>query len=216
MRPVPSVTVAELLQRSYDTHSRSLAVVDGTRQVTYGELGDRARLVGGALLARGLQRGDRVVLLSGNCGEYIEVDHAAFVSGFVRVALSPRLHPREVAHILRDCSAAAVFVDADWAQRMGEVVAACPDLRLVVTFGTRSPEPVDTTYGALLAQSPAAVPPPAPVGPDVVAALLYTSGTTGLPKGAMLSHRNWVAWSATAWSRCHRWTTATSSCTSRR
>lgn len=192
MRPVPSVTVADLLRRSYDAHARSLAVVDGDRRVTYGELGDRARRVGAALLERGLRRGDRVVLLSGNCGEYVEVDHAAFVSGLVRVALSPRLHPREVAHILRDCSAAALFVDADWADRIGEVVGECPDLRLVVAFGTRCPEPVDTTYDALLAQSPA-VPPPVPVGPDDVAALLYTSGTTGLPKGAMLTHRNWVA-----------------------
>lgn len=190
---VPSPTVADLLLRCYADHASSVAVVDGTRRVTYAELGTRARRVGAALRALGLQQGDRVVLLSGNRGEYVEVDHAAFVSGFVRVALSPRLHPREVAHILRDCTAAALFVDHEWAQQLEEVVSTCPDLRLVVTFGAQTSESVDVTYDGLLAQAPREVPAPVRIGAEDVAALLYTSGTTGLPKGAMLSHRNWVS-----------------------
>lgn len=192
-RPVPSVTVADLLLRSYAEHASAVAVVDGTRQVSYAELGTRAQRVGAALRARGLQQGDRVVLLSGNRGEYVEVDHAAFVSGFVRVALSPRLHPREVAHILQDCTAAALFVDPEWAQQLAEVVSSCLDLRLVVSFGEQTSEGVDVTYEDLLAQAPDAVSPPVRIGAEDVAALLYTSGTTGLPKGAMLSHRNWVS-----------------------
>jgi long-chain acyl-CoA synthetase len=193
-RPVPSVTVADLLRRSYEQFSLRPAVLEGEQVVTYGELGERALRVAALLRAHGLVRGDRVVLLTSNRAEFFEVEHAAFLSGFVRLALSPRLHPKEVAHIVRDAGARAVFVDPEWAGRIGDVLPGCPDVALAVGFGCPPlGAPLHAAYADLLAQSPGPEPVPWPVEPDDVAALLYTSGTTGLPKGAALSHRNWVA-----------------------
>jgi long-chain acyl-CoA synthetase len=193
-RPVPSVTFADLLRRSYEQFALRPAVLEGEQVVTYGELGERALRVAAALRSHGLVHGDRVVLLTSNRAEFFEVEHAAFLGGFVRVALSSRLHPKEVGHIVRDAGARAVFVDPEWAGRIGEALAGCSDVVLVVGFGTPPPDaPVHTSYADLLGQFPEPEPVPWPVEPEDVAALLYTSGTTGLPKGAALSHRNWVA-----------------------
>jgi acyl-CoA synthetase (AMP-forming)/AMP-acid ligase II len=193
-RPVPSVTVADLLRRSYEQFSSRTAVIQDDGAITYGELGGRALRVAAALRAHGLVHGDRVVLLTSNRTEFFEVEHAAFLGGFVRLALSPRLHPKEVAHILRDAGARALFVDPEWAGRLGDVLAGCLDVALAVGFGEPTPDaPLHMSYGDLLAGSPDAEPVPWPVESEDIAALLYTSGTTGLPKGAALSHRNWVA-----------------------
>lgn len=192
-RPVPSVTVAEVLQRSYLQFATQAAVLDGGNVLTYSELGQRALRVGAALRRHGLQHGDRVLLLTANRSEFFEVEHAAFVGGFVRVSLSPRLHPKEVAHIVRDCGARALFVDPHWAGRIAELVSSCPELRVVVGFGAPPQgSAVDMAYADLLASAPDPEPVPGPVDADDIAALLYTSGTTGLPKGAALSHRAWV------------------------
>lgn len=192
-RRVSSVTGADLLRRSYGQFAPRSAVVQDDRTVTYGELGVRALRVAAALRAHGLVHGDRVVPLTSNRAELFEVEHAAFLGGFVRLAPSPRLHPKEVAHILRDAGARALFVDPEWACRISDVLAGCPDIVLAVGFGEPPAEaPLHSSYGALLAHSPDPEPVPWPVEPDDIAALLYTSGTTGLPKGAALSHRNWV------------------------
>jgi long-chain acyl-CoA synthetase len=193
-REVPSVTFAEVLRRSYEQFAERPAVVDDAgRIVTYGELGDRTLRVGASLRRYGLAHGDRVVLLTANRPEFFEVEHAAFVGGFVRLALSPRLHPKEVAHIVHDSGARALFVDPDWAGKLDGIVATCPELAVTVGFG-QPPDgaPVDLSYADLLAETPLPEPVPHPVLPDDIAALLYTSGTTGLPKGAAHSHRGWM------------------------
>lgn len=192
-RGVPSVTFAEVLRRSYEQFADRPAVVDGHETVTYRQLGERALRVGASLRRHGLVHGDRVVLLTANRPDFFEVEHAAFLGGFVRLALSPRLHPKEVAHIVRDADARALFVDPHWAGALDEIRAGCPDLAVTVGFG---PVPdgasVDLSYLDLLAETPVPEPVPYPVLPDDIAALLYTSGTTGLPKGAAHSHRGWM------------------------
>ncbi|WIV62262.1 AMP-binding protein [Amycolatopsis nalaikhensis] len=180
-----------------------------TRSPT-GKLGDRVHRIVGGLTELGLRRGDRGVLLLANGPEFFEAEHALFVGGFVRTALSVRLHLREVVHILTDCAASVVFAGPDWAERLAGVRAQLPALRSVVTVGGG---PGDTTLAALRAADPV---PPARPGAGDPAAILYTSGTTGLPKGATLSHANWVAMVRNELVELPRPPTATSSCTSRR
>lgn len=181
------VTVADLYERAYREFGSRVAVRDGDHALTYRELGDRVHRIVGGLTELGLRRGDRGVLLLANGPEFFEAEHALFVGGFVRTALSVRLHLREVVHILTDCAASVVFAGPDWAERLAGVRDQLPALRSVVTVGGG---PGDTTLAALRAADPA---PPARPGAGDPAAILYTSGTTGLPKGATLSHANWVA-----------------------
>ncbi|MCW2585824.1 MAG: fadD, partial [Frankiales bacterium] len=112
-RDVPSSTFADALRQSYEQFATSTAIVGVEGPVTYSELGKRALRVAASLRKRGLVQGDRVVLLTANRPEFFEVEHAALMGGFVRVALSPRLHPKEVAHIIRDAGARALFVEPE-------------------------------------------------------------------------------------------------------
>jgi long-chain acyl-CoA synthetase len=178
-------SLATVVERSYRLYAGQTAVIDGERRCTYAELGSRVHRVADALRRQGFRRGDRIVLLSRNSREFWEVEHALAVGGFVRVALTPRLHPREVDYIVRDCGAVAAFADEEWAEPLREIAERAPELRWVVELG--GPE-----YEDLLADADEEPPAKLPGSRDVCA-LLYTSGTTGRPKGATLSHGNLVA-----------------------
>jgi acyl-CoA synthetase (AMP-forming)/AMP-acid ligase II len=180
-------TVVDLYGRAYREFGSRVAVRDGENVHTYRELGDRVHRIAGGLAALGLRRGDRGVLLLANRPEFFEAEHALFAGGFVRTALSVRLHLREVVHILADCAASVVFAEPDWAERLAAVRDQVPALRHVVTVAGG---PGDTTLAELRAAEPG---PPVRPSADEPAAILYTSGTTGLPKGATLSHANWAA-----------------------
>ncbi|WP_020418633.1 class I adenylate-forming enzyme family protein [Amycolatopsis sp. ATCC 39116] len=181
------VTVADLYERGYRQYGSRTAVRHGDSAITYRELGERVHRIVGGLTGLGVRRGDRGVLLLGNCPEFFEIEHALFLGGFVRTALSIRLHLREVVHILTDCAATVVFAAPEWAERLAGVRDQLPALRHVVTVDGG---PGDTTLEELREAAPAPYTRPLPHEP---AAILYTSGTTGMPKGATLSHANWAA-----------------------
>lgn len=181
------VTVADLYERAYAQYGSRIAVRDGEHSLTYRELGDRVHRVVAGLRAIGAQHGERGIILLDNCPEFFEIEQALYVGGFVRCAISTRLHVREVVHILTDCAASLVFVSPAWAERLTEVRDRLPSLRHVITVAGG---PGDTTLDSLRAADPAPRAHPEPAEP---AAILYTSGTTGVPKGATLSHANWVA-----------------------
>jgi len=146
------------------------AIAHGKRTVfTYGELASRAaRLAAGLRSKLGLMPGDRAALYMQNCVEYFEVLFALWHAGLVAVPVNAKLHARELAWILGNSGAKACF--------------AIGDVEGVEVIDVRG-----KAYGALLLDTGGA---PAEVRPDDPAWLFYTSGTTGVPKGAMLTHRN--------------------------
>jgi acyl-CoA synthetase (AMP-forming)/AMP-acid ligase II len=180
------VTMAQLFERSYRDYATRTAVKTDAGDWTYAELGERVRRIIGGLVAHGMAPGDRGVVLLDNRPEFLEIDQALFVGGFVRCAVSVRLHLREVVHILADCGASTAFVSSPWADALAPVRDQLPELRLVVTVDGG---PGDVTLDMLRAAAPTAVEPPLATA---AAAILYTSGTTGLPKGATLSQGNWA------------------------
>ena len=139
-------------------------------------------------LARGLRErlglapGERVALVMGNAPEYAEVLLAAWWAGLAAVPVNAKLHPREVAYILGHSGARAVFATPDWMAGLAEAVTGLEAAPAIVEAGSAG-------YRALFAQPM----PIANVAEDALAWLFYTSGTTGRPKGAMLSHANLCA-----------------------
>src|SRR5215207_3514698 len=163
-------------------------------------VGDRVRRLALGLQELGLQAGDRVAILSENRPEWAIADFACLTASIADVPLYPNLPPEQVAYIMNDAGAAAIFVsDAAQAARIAGVRAKCSTLRHVITFATERHEGADLTMAEVEARG-AAVDDEArraryrqqalTVKPDDVATLIYTSGTTGQPKGVMLTHDN--------------------------
>jgi long-chain acyl-CoA synthetase len=184
------VSVASILEAAYTQHARRPALLDGDGVRSYAELGDRAHRAAGGLRRLGGRKGDRVALLSPNCPAYIEMTHAAFVGGFVRVALSSRLHPREVVGIVQDCEPRFLAVGPEWLEPLASIRGDLAGVEHVVVLGEGEEGAIGFEQLLSLGDSE---PPPRLPDVDDLCALLYTSGTTGRPKGAMLTHGNWAA-----------------------
>jgi len=163
------MNLVHLLLRSARWLPERPALAHGRRVVrSYGEMASRvAKLAGGLKKNLNLQSGDRMALAMKNCPEYYEIMFACWHAGLTAVPMNAKLHPKEFAYILDNSGAKASFVT--------------PDLAGAVPSGISISE---------LEKFMAEPMPPADVRPDDTAWLFYTSGTTGVPKGAMLTHRN--------------------------
>jgi fatty-acyl-CoA synthase len=189
------LTIPELVARSARRVPETAAFIFRDRSLTFAELQDRVQRLAAALAGRGVGRGDRVGILMVNRPEFVEALLAAQTLGATAVPINFRLKPDEVAYQLGHSRARALLCDeqtvaaATVADDATERDAADGMARIVVGEATGAFE----SYAAVLAQSDSA--PPAGPGPDDedIAFLMYTSGTTGRPKGAMLSHQNLVA-----------------------
>ncbi|WP_081654992.1 class I adenylate-forming enzyme family protein [Amycolatopsis orientalis] len=174
-------TVASVLLRGHREFADLPAILerDG-RTVSYRELGSLARRLVGGLRSLGLTKGDRVVVLTKNRPECFVLDHALAIGGFVRVALSYRLHPREVAEIVTDCGARAVIVDGE---RLAEISAVVGGTLVALDEPAGDAVPFQDLFPEREAE-------PAEVWPGDLAWMPYTSGTSGKPKGVVHTHRS--------------------------
>lgn len=182
------MNVANLLVRSGRSFPDRPAVALGTEPVMdYAGLAARVgRLAGGLRETLGCQAGDRVALIMKNSPAYIEALFAAWYAGLIAVPVNAKLAPGELAFIIRHSGSRVCLITDDLADSVGAAVAEAPVVEQVIPAGGHA-------YEDLFAGEPML---PAPAEPDDVAWLFYTSGTTGTPKGAMLTHRNLAMMSA--------------------
>src|SRR5713226_1437998 len=159
---------------------RQLAVSDDRQSLSYSELAERITRLAGGLRAYGLAPGDRVLLALENCTEFFELLFACWTAGLCAVPTNARLHPREVEYIAENSGARLLVATPGLAEPLAPLAGAVKDLAEIVSTGTAD-------YDALLRADPL---PPHPSEAGERAWLFYTSGTTGRPKGAVLSHRN--------------------------
>ncbi len=156
------------------------------RSISFGELHSRSSQLATALASLGVGADDRVAFLEKNGPEYFEVSFALGKLNAVNVAVNWRLAPAEIAQILDDSTAKVVFVGPDFVDHVEKIEDELKTVTTIVAIGGHG-EWVD--YEELISAHPAEDPGAEPTGEDV-AFQLYTSGTTGLPKGVMLTNDN--------------------------
>ena len=172
------MNIASWLSRAGLSHPALPAIGLGTHAILdYGALAGRAARIAGALRQLGLEPGDRVAIIAKNCVEYVEVMFGVWHAGLAAVPANAKLHGRELGYIVEHSGARACFASPGLDTELAP--HAPPSLERLITIGSAE-------YQALLAADPC---PLAARSGDDLAWLFYTSGTTGRPKGAMLTHR---------------------------
>lgn len=178
VRRAAGSTVASIVAAHARNHPDRLALEDTQRRLTYRELCARTLRLAGALAARGVKRGDRVAVLSENRGEYLEVFLAAARLGAIVACQNWRLAPPELAHCLGLVEPSCIFASPRFVARVAD--------RAPMVFG-------EAFESMIQATKPLAHDVDPEVDPEDPLLVLYTSGTTGLPKGAVISHRAEIA-----------------------
>ena len=176
------MNIAHLLLGSSQEFCDHVALARGEApHLSFRELWRKVSVMSTHLSVRfGLQPGDRVAFALSNCVESIEVMYAIWHAGLCAVPMNAKLHAREFAFILANSGARLCFVTPDLATTIAEAAGEAPDLKEIVDVSTRP-------YGFMAVGDPS---PMADREPEDAAWLFYTSGTTGRPKGATLTHRN--------------------------
>ena len=165
-------------------------IVPGALTRSWHEVDDRSTRFANALLELGVTKGDRLAVFSSNTAEYIELFFATAKSGIIGAATNIRLSASEVAAYLGYVEPSAIVVSADQAEAARRFLPELPTVEFVVGLGDDHGFGLD--YDELVATAPSAPPAVHLVDTDVYQ-LGATSGTTGVPKGAILTHRNAIA-----------------------
>jgi len=179
------VNLRDIITRNAQLSPHRVAAVFEGRRVTHAEFASRAFRLAHALLARGLQRQERVAILAPNCLEYLEIFGACESAGLIVVNMNWRLSAGELTEICRDCEPSALVFHDQYKDLAGALLEAIPTIRLSICIGASAHGAEG--YEPALSASPDTV-PDVPIADDDIAYLIYTSGTTGRPKGVMLSH----------------------------
>jgi long-chain acyl-CoA synthetase len=183
--------VHELILESCHRFPHKTAIIDtsSNRRLSYGEYGDLVESLARGMMAGSLRPGEVVAVYLPNCWEFCASYHAATLAGAIPTLLNPTYREREVRYQLRDSG--AVMLVSDQATLSGMDLSGLPNLRRV--YGIRQTAPGVEPFHELFRPARGPLPEAGGDSKRTLGALPYSSGTTGLPKGVMLSHFNLVA-----------------------
>jgi len=181
----------DLVLDSCRLHGEKIAIVDAScgRRLTYAEYGDTVECLARGLIAASIKPGEVVAIFLANSWEFCVAFHAVQLTGAIPTLLNPTYREREVRYQVENSGAVALITDGPNLE--GIDLAGLPNLRRVYT--TRLHASGAEPFASLLNPVTAAFPNPDQSSEQALAVLPYSSGTTGLPKGVMLSHYNLVA-----------------------
>ncbi|MFB4211509.1 class I adenylate-forming enzyme family protein [Shouchella sp. JSM 1781072] len=171
------ITLSSLAKKAFMQHAEKIALVDERRRMTYQALKEESCRLTSALTAKGLQKGDRIAILASNRVEHIVMDLAVAIGGFVKVPINIKLHPKEIDFILQHSKASVLIGE----KALTDVVESS-----IVTIT------LEEDYKDFISKYDIKYPNISLSERDPFA-IMYTSGTTGRPKGAVLSHRAIIA-----------------------
>lgn len=186
-------TVGVLYDQCARYYGPEIALQHHQRVFTYQQMGAQAEKLAAALFELGLRKGDKVAFMMANCPEYVFAEIALAKMGAVRVPLAVLLSADDHIYMINHSEAVALIYHQKLAERATAMQPQLPAVRHFIAIGD---DPAAIAPGHVhlqtLMDSPAPPLPAIAVSPDDLCGLYYTGGTTGRPKGVMLSHRAWV------------------------
>ncbi|HVV36629.1 MAG TPA: 4-coumarate--CoA ligase family protein [Acidimicrobiales bacterium] len=191
--PLPRVDIPEIALTPFvfakaDRLGDKPAFIDGTtdQPLSYRDLYDRVKRLAGGLVARGLAKGEVVAIMAPNCPDYATVFHGVAMAGGIVTTINPTYTEREVHHQLNDAQATLLVTVPMFLETASLAAKESGVTEIVVLGGAEGYQSLEDLFGEPLAEQ-------VPVDPHDVVVLPYSSGTTGLSKGVMLTHYNLVA-----------------------
>ena len=182
-------TLRQMIRQTLRLAPEKTALIENNRQYSFKELADRTRGMGNALLDLGLQKGDRVAILNTNSIENAEAYFSIPNAGLVLVMLNFRLAPPEMLAILRDAAVSVLIIHENFMEQLDEIKPLLDFIKFYIVIGNAS-APTDWMHYETLIAHASHHEPVIDIEENDLAVLMYTSGTTGVPKGCMVSHRN--------------------------
>ena len=188
------MNVRYLIERSVKAHPDRTALVFGDKRLTFSELDNRVNRLANGLLELGIKKGDRVGMLMKNCAEFIETDFALSKTGIVRVPLNARLTGKDHLFMLNDSGAIALIFGEDFSEIVEAIQPVLNTVKTLIRVPSgaseyRVQEVFD--YEDIIKKSLLTA-PAGDLEAEDLHTLFYTSGTTGKPKGVMLTQRSWA------------------------
>jgi fatty-acyl-CoA synthase len=184
--------LTETLTKALKLFPQKQAIVCGERRWTYQEFCNRINQLSHCLKGFGIKKGDKVAILHPNCHAFLEAYYAIPQIGAISVPLNYRLSPREIAFILKDSESRILIADSMFKNQVDPIRGEIRGIeRILWTGGPQElNNPIDLNYEKVLEQAEFSALPDPPINGEDIAQIYYTSGTTGRPKGVMLSHKN--------------------------
>lgn len=182
------MNLSYVITRSCENFPDRVAIIYGDERLTFKETHQRINRLANGLYDLGLRKGDRVGLFLKNCREHFEIYLALIKGGLVRAPINVRLSAREVAFIMKDCGAKAIIFSEESIPVVEEIKNELPELEILVCLQDAKGyvDYADILSGASSGE------PKVTIEDDDLSHLPYTSGTTGNPKGAMMTHMRFL------------------------
>ena len=186
-----NATVGELYDRCIRNFAADTAITCGTQHYTYAELGRQGLQLARGLQDLGVEKSQTVAFLMGNCPEYLFCEYALARIGAVRVPLAVLLTSKDHVYMVNEAECTTLIYHATMAERVAAMAPALKTVKHYVCIGATDLADGHVALESLISGSP---PEPRPVQIDSedLAGIYFTGGTTGKPKGVMLSHRAWI------------------------
>jgi len=180
------INVGRLISQISRKHSERTALVFGDIRLSFQQATERIMRLADALLKLGLKQGDCVGLISGNCHQFVEIFFARYILGTVELTPSPRVGPKDWAHMLNESKARAVFVAGAYIDRLLSVRSTLATVDHIIAINGARDGLLD--YEDLIGRSTPDM-PGVDVEADALGRIMYTGGSTGRPKGVMITRR---------------------------
>jgi fatty-acyl-CoA synthase len=187
------LTIGDYYDRCVDFFGSHTAITFNDQSYTYSEMGHNANCILTGLQRIGLKKGDKVAFLMANCPEYVFCEYAVAKGGYIRVPLAVLLNSSDHIYMVNQAECSTLIYHEKMSSRVREMM---PHLDTVTTFICITSDPSDLPGGHIdlmsLIKRNAPEPKDVEISPEDLVGIYYTGGTTGKPKGVMLSHRAWV------------------------